>query len=181
MLAGKKYQEELKQADQDHHTPTAGAMVGHITANLLIHSLKINQAKWFVKETAVLFMEQNANEWLRKEYVYFDKINELMVSEGEAIPTVTTQLVEYTMLQEDGAQKYEAGEQQIFDLIKDFDTQLLFITRAIKLAEQEGKTALRYELGELDGWIKKQIFKGQRFLGHELTEGLTSAEIDEDD
>ena len=44
MNAEEKYQAELKQSDIDHHTPTAGAMMGHIIANLAIHSLKINQA-----------------------------------------------------------------------------------------------------------------------------------------
>lgn len=36
------YQAELKQADQDHHTPTAGAMTGHILANLWLHQQKVN-------------------------------------------------------------------------------------------------------------------------------------------
>lgn len=41
MNAEEKYQAELKQSDIDHHTPTAGAMMGHIIANLAIHSLKL--------------------------------------------------------------------------------------------------------------------------------------------
>ena len=44
MNAEEKYQAELKQSDLDHHQPTAAAMTGHIISNLLIHSLKINQA-----------------------------------------------------------------------------------------------------------------------------------------
>ncbi|WDC93202.1 hypothetical protein PSR33_10435 (plasmid) [Latilactobacillus curvatus] len=34
-----RYQAEVKQADVDHHTPTAGAMIGHVMANLTIHSV----------------------------------------------------------------------------------------------------------------------------------------------
>ena len=49
MTSEEQYQQELKQSDIDHHTPTAGAMTGHIIANLLIHSLKISQAKIFTK------------------------------------------------------------------------------------------------------------------------------------
>lgn len=42
MNSEEAYQSELKQSEIDHHTPTVGAMVGHIIANLLIHSLKIS-------------------------------------------------------------------------------------------------------------------------------------------
>ena len=37
MTSEEQYQKELKQSDIDHHTPTAGAMTGHIIDNLLIH------------------------------------------------------------------------------------------------------------------------------------------------
>ena len=56
MNAEEKYQAELKQSDIDHHTPTAGAMMGHIIANLAIHSLKINQASLFARGAASLFL-----------------------------------------------------------------------------------------------------------------------------
>jgi hypothetical protein len=35
MKAEEAYKAELKRSDIDHHKPTAGAMVGHIIANLL--------------------------------------------------------------------------------------------------------------------------------------------------
>jgi hypothetical protein len=34
----KLFEAEVKQADIDHHTPTAGAMTGHIVANLEVLS-----------------------------------------------------------------------------------------------------------------------------------------------
>lgn len=40
---------EVKQADVDHHTPTAGAMTGHIVSNLVVLVNKLQQAKWYVK------------------------------------------------------------------------------------------------------------------------------------
>ena len=64
MKAEEAYKAELKRSDIDHHKPTAGAMVGHIIANLLIHTLKINQAKFFAKGQASLFLEQHADEWM---------------------------------------------------------------------------------------------------------------------
>lgn len=67
MDASKLYQEELKQSDIDHHTPTAGAMVGHIISNLLVHSIKINQAQLFAKGEASLFVNKYAPTWLEYE------------------------------------------------------------------------------------------------------------------
>lgn len=67
MNAEEKYQAELKQSDIDHHTPTAGAMMGHIIANLAIHSLKINQASLFARGAASLFLSENAKKWLEIE------------------------------------------------------------------------------------------------------------------
>lgn len=127
MKAEEAYKAELKQSDIDHHTPTAGAMVGHIIANLLIHTLKINQAKFFAKGQASLFLEQHADEWIRYEQNEFNQLNRILVNNGESIPTITDQFKEYTMLEEDGASKYEDDQDQLFALVKDFDTQILFI------------------------------------------------------
>lgn len=49
MTSTEQYEQELKQSEIDHHTPTAGAMTGHIIANMLIHSLKISQAKLYAQ------------------------------------------------------------------------------------------------------------------------------------
>lgn len=137
MNAQEKFQAELKQSDIDHHLPTAGAMVGHIIANLLIHSLKISQAQLFAANQTNLFFNQYADEWLNKERSEFNALNQLLTANGESIPTTTHQFNEYTMLEENGADKYLAGEDQLFNLVKDFDTQTLFITKAIALAEKK--------------------------------------------
>ena len=55
MNAEEKQEAELTQSDLDPHQPTAPAMTGHIVSNLLIHSLKINQANLFAKGSASLF------------------------------------------------------------------------------------------------------------------------------
>ena len=174
------YQAELKQADVDHHTPTAGAMTGHILANLWLHQQKINQAHLFAEGCASLFLTQYAGDWLTMERRYFDRINDLLVQRGEAVPTVTAQFTEYTMLKEDGAAKYFPGKDQLFDLIKDFDTQLLFIQKAIALGKQEGLMKLVHTLVDLDEWMRAQILAGQNFLGNDLMTGRYQ-EDDEDD
>lgn len=181
MNAEEKYQAELKQSDIDHHTPTAGAMVGHIIANLLIHSLKISQARFFAKDNASLFLNQYAPKWIEYEQTEFNQLNRILVNNGESIPTTTDQFKEYTMLEENGATKYEKGNDQLFALVKDFDTQILFITKAIALAQNEDWPELSANLVRLLSWIKEQIHQSQNFLGHDLREGLYTEEDDDDD
>ena len=181
MTSEEQYQQELKQSDIDHHTPTAGAMTGHIIANLLIHSLKISQAKLFTKGNAALFLSQYGDDWIVHEQEAFNHLNQLLVQNGESIPTTTDQFREFTMLEENGADKYLPGDDQLFALVKDFDTQILFITKAIALGNKEEWPELAVDLTELLSWIKKQITLTQRFLGHDLRTGLYTEEDDDDD
>jgi hypothetical protein len=181
MTSEERYEQELKQSDIDHHTPTAGAMTGHIIANLLIHSLKISQAKLFAQGPAAMFLDQNGDKWINYEQMEFASLNHLLVNNGESIPTTTDQYKQFTMLEEDGATKYQLGEDQLFTLVKDFDTQTLFITKAIALAEKEDWPELANNLTGLLAWIKEQIALTQRFLGHDLRTGLYTEEDDDDD
>lgn len=180
MNAQEKYQAELKQSDLDHHQPTAAAMTGHIISNLLVHSLKISQASLFAQGSASLFLADKATEWLNYEHEEFKRLNHLLVNNGESIPTTSKQFQEYTMLEEDGSSKYLAGEQQLFNLVKDFDTQILFITKATTLANDENWPELAANLIYLLAWIKEQIRVSQSFLGHDLKEGLYTEEDDDD-
>lgn len=180
MTSAEQYEQELKQSDIDHHTPTAGAMTGHIIANLLIHSLKVSQAKLFAKGPAALFLAQYGDQWISHEQATFAALNQLLVSNGESIPTITDQFKQFTMLEEDGATKYQPGDDQLFGLTKDFDTQTLFITKAIALANKEDRPELAASLSDLLAWIKAQIALTQRFLGHDLRTGLYTEEDDDD-
>ena len=157
MNAEEKYQAELKQSNLDHHQPTAAAMTGHIISNLLIHSLKISQASLFAKGPANLFLAEKADGWIAYERQKFDRLNHLLVNNGESIPTITDQFKEYTMLEENGADKYLPGGDQLFALVKDFDTQILFITKAITLANNESWPELSANLTNLMAWIKEQF------------------------
>lgn len=180
MTSAERYAQELKQSDIDHHTPTAGAMTGHIIANLLVNSLKISQAKLFAKGPAALFLDQQGDQWISHEQAVFADLNRLLVNNGESIPTTTDQFKEFTMLEEDGANKYDSGSDQLFSLIKDFDTQTLFITKAITLSQQADWPELTITLGDLLAWIKEQIALTQRFLGHDLRTGLYNEDDDDD-
>ena len=80
MTSQERYEQELKQSDVDHHTPTAGAMTGHIIANLLIHTLKISQAKLFAQGPAALLLDQYADQWIVHEQATFNCLNRVLVN-----------------------------------------------------------------------------------------------------
>ena len=65
-------------------------------------------------------------------------------------------------------------------MVKDFDTQTLFITKAIALANNESWPELSANLTNLMAWIKEQIRVTQDFLVHELKEGLYVEDDDDD-
>lgn len=178
MNAEEKYQAELKQADIDHHIPTAGAMIGHIISNLHIQQNKLNQSRYYLKGAAKAFAEGEYVRILHEESELFDQLNQLMLDEGEVIPTTSEEFTKYSMLTESGQLKYEDSETIIFDAVKDFNTQNLFITRGIALAEKENKYALAEFLKSLYGWMKHQIYLLQSYLGNEVLTGLE--EEDED-
>ena len=47
-IVEEKFAQEIKQADIDHHKPTAGAMVGHVLANFKLEEMKLIQAQLYV-------------------------------------------------------------------------------------------------------------------------------------
>ncbi len=178
-VAEEKYQAELVKSERDHHTPTAGAMTGHIISNLVIQQHKLRQTLYYAKGIERDFITRRFPALLAEEGKLVDRLNRLMLDEGEVIPTTSEEFSRYSMLEESGQAKYEAADALIFAAVKDFATQNLFISRGIALAEKEQKYALAAFLKELYGWLKQQIFCLQSFLGNEAADGLTEEE-DED-
>lgn len=171
MDAAEKYQVELVQSDKDHHTPTTGAMSGHILANLFIQRNKLRQANYYLKGSKVAFGGQ-IEGIIKKEDELIDHLNQLLLDEGEVIPTTMAEFIQYAMLEESGQLKYETMETILFTAVQDFNTQNLFVTRGIKLAEKEEKFALIQFLQSLYGWLKAQSRLFQSFIGHDTLEGL---------
>ena len=180
MKKEEQFARELKQSDADHHKPTAGAMTGHVIANLAIHEFKINQARLFAAGPTTVFLDHYALNWISYEQQIFNALSQMLVNNEESIPTTTAQFAQFTMLEENGADKYLPGDDQLFNLVKDFDSQTLFITKAIQLATKEQWPELVDLLTELLAWIKQQISLTQRFLNHDLREGLYNEEDDDD-
>lgn len=172
MTPEEKYQQELIQSEKDHHTPTAGAMIGHVLANLYIHQNKLRQVVCYIKGVERSFVQEVFPELIVKESHLFDELNYLMLDEDEVIPTTTEEFTQYSMLEENGRLKYETGNDLLMEVVKDFSTQLMFITRGVRLSEDESKFGLAKFLKQLYAWIKHQIYSIQSYLGHEVSEGL---------
>ena len=176
-----KYEKEIQRADYEHHHPTAGAMIGHIVANLTIHSLKIKQTALFAPDNTQLFLNQFAKDWYCTEQNFIWELSQSLRDENDLVPTTQKDMQEYTGLFEDASIKYQSGSDQLFDLVKDFDSQLLYVTKGITLAQKEQHFGESKQLEQLYIWVKAQIAQGQLFLGHDIKEGLYIEIEDGDD
>lgn len=173
-----KYQAEQIKSEQDHHTPTAAAMISHILANLFIHRTKLRQADYYLQGNVRGFSEAKLTAMIAEEDRFFDRLSQKVLAEGELIPTTLKEFNDYAMIKESGKLKYEADTVILNEIVADLTTQNLFITRGIALAEKEAKFGLAEFLKELYGWIKQQELIWQRYLGNEL---ISEPEEDEDE
>lgn len=167
-----QYQVELKQADIDHHTPTAGAMIGHIMANLAIEQRKLQQMKWYASGLASLTFKDVLADLLSENRVLLERTAQRLLDEGEVIPTTTAEYQEYGMLTEDARIKYWTPEQMVTEIVADYRTANLFVTRAIKLAQKEERLVLANELIDLLGRNQHQIRVLQSLLNLTPQDGL---------
>lgn len=163
---------EVKQADIDHHTPTAGAMVGHIVSNLVVLADKLQQAKWYVKGMNAHSLKAYFGELLMQANKQKDALGTTLIDENLLTPTTQKEFSEYAMLTENGENKYHSVEWLIDSFVHDYDTENLFITRAIKLAQKEDRPVLAAALTKLLGDNNHNIAELQALLGNDPREGL---------
>lgn len=178
MNAEEKYQAEQIKSDRDHHTPTAGAMISHILANLFIHRTKLRQADYYLTGDVRSFSEAKLVTMIADEDRFFEVLSQKVLDEGELIPTTLAEFSSYAMIKESGKLKYEDAATVLNEIVADLTTQNLFITRGIALAEKEAKYGLADYLKKLYAWIKHQVLIWQRYLGNDIT---TESEEDEDE
>ncbi|GEK29417.1 ferritin-like domain-containing protein [Furfurilactobacillus siliginis] len=172
------YEAEVKQADIDHHTPTAGAMTGHIVANLVVLENKLLQAKWYVKGVQRITLASLLSDLYDEALTQKLTIGQALVDEGLLVPTTTAEFEEYAMLTEAGVNKYQSADYLIDMFVHDYDTENLFITRAIALSEKEQRPVLALKLTFLLGQNNHRIAELQALLGNSPRTGLD--EEDED-
>lgn len=132
-----RYQNEQTQSELDHHTPTAGAMVTHVLSNLKFQAFKLTQYWWYGKAHQDLF-----HGLYTKNQASYLRVAETMLDNRELVPTTLKEVQAYTFLEENGRNKYFDAQAMLKDTDLDFQKSNLFITRAIKLAEKEGKYSL---------------------------------------
>ncbi|GKT04332.1 ferritin-like domain-containing protein [Furfurilactobacillus entadae] len=177
MSVEEQYQAELNQAEIDHHAPTAGAMTGHVVANLSVLINKLQQIKWYIKGPARLSLVPTLTTLMKQAVQQRDDLGRTLLAEGEVTPSTTAAFTAYAMLTEDGRTKYQPAERMIDLLVHDYDTENLFITRAIKLAEREDRPGLTARLMTLLMHNQETILELQAWGGHDARSGLD----DEDD
>ncbi len=171
------YAAEVKQADIDHHKPTAGAMVGHILANFWVFDVKLHQVKWYVKgplaqaALSLLDAEISANRQ------NIDELGELLLDENEIAPSTLKEIHEYGKLDEDASYKYLDADELIGKLAADYVMQDLFIDRAIKLANNENRPGLAEYLVGRRRYNNRQQRQLQALIGKTAWQDL----IEEDD
>ncbi|QFR66983.1 ferritin-like domain-containing protein [Furfurilactobacillus rossiae] len=176
-----RYQAELKQSDIDHHTPTAGAMAGHIVANLVVLANKLQQAKWYVKGPERFSLKPEFNLLMKTTQNQRDELGERLLAEGEIVPSTTSAFTEYAMLEEAGQNKYQTASWLVNNFVHDFETNNLFVTRAIKLSEKEDRPALTQYLTTLLFESRKTIADLQAYLGNDARTGLDDEDDDDED
>lgn len=168
-----KYAKEVAQAEIDHHTPTAGAMLGHVLSNLFMEKVLLTQAGLYAKDP---IERGHFRAIAAKEDEWFYKIADLLLDEGEVVPTTTEEFIRYhKFITENPKRKYWRDEAIFESLINDFQNQNLFITRAIKLAQKEDKFAVAAAVTDLYGYNLEVI----RHLAGDL--GKTPADFKDED
>lgn len=170
------FKNEVKQADIDHHTPTAGAMTGHVVANLVILANKLQQAKWYVKGINATTLKELFDKLLSQAYRQKDDLGKTLIDENLIVPSVQEEFDTYTMLEENGQNKYETADWLINNFVHNYGTENMFITRAIKLANKENRPVLALALTNLLAANKHNIATLQALLGKTARDGLDEEE-----
>lgn len=176
-----KYQAELKQADLDHHKPTAGAMTGHIVANLWYFDVKLHQIYWYLKGPHALALQEMYRQLIAQNRQTLDELGEVLLDENELPPSTVAEFTEYTKLSEDGRLKYESADELIKITAQDITTANMFIDRAILLAEREHRPAMAAYLTKMRGDNNRTTRKLQALLGKTAWEDLVEVDDDDDD
>lgn len=179
--ADAQYEAELKQADLDHHKPTAGAMTGHILSNLLVNNVKLHQTRWYLKGSQSLQLKPLYDQLIDQGRREFDQLADVLLDENELPPSTVAEYVRYSMLEENGRNKYFTTEELADITVHDFATQNMFIDRAIVLAQKETRPSMAAFLTTLRGHNNHAIQSLQSILGKQAWDGLVEEDDDDED
>ena len=169
-----------KQVDHDHHVPTAGAMSGHVLANLAVLQRKLAQFSQTLSGPSSDGDRELLTQLATQTQQHLTVLVADLAAQGEDFPTTTAEFSEYTMLQEDPAFRFWTNDMKLDAVVNDLDTCQLFVSRAIPLANKENKAVLAADMLQLQRWHEQSILHLQTRLGREVTAGRTLLEEDDD-
>lgn len=172
-----KWEAEQVQSEIDHHTPTAGAMTGHILANLRKLSNKLIQFNWYIKGPNYQSDQHLISEFRTAVDNEFISIGNRLVEWNEKPASTTAEFEEYSMITEAGENKYLSADEMLSMIVADIQTSQMFIGRAIKLANNEEKFGLTSNITNLQSLMNSYNRKFQARLGNEPLDGY----LDEDE
>ena len=176
-----QYAAEVKQSDHDHHNPTAGAMTNHIVSNHVVLTNQLRQLRWFVKGANATQLAADFKQTATENSAWIDRLGDDLLDENEIPANISREYAEWSMLEENGETKYLSADAMIDVLVHAFNTDNLFVTRAIALAQKENRPVLAAELVALLGWNNRQIRQYQAILGHDARFGLDEEDDDDDE
>ncbi|MCH4172107.1 MAG: hypothetical protein LKF36_12860 [Lactobacillus sp.] len=155
------FEKEQTKSEQDHHTPTVGAMITHVLANLKFQSFKLEQYGWYAAGHNELFQSIYA----ANQKSYFT-VAEKMLDNGELVPTTVAEMQDYTFLEESGGNKYWPVADMLKDTVLDFKKSQRFINLAIQLAQKQNNPVLEMAMVQLLSQNQHMIYKVEQVLGY---------------
>lgn len=176
-----KYQAELVQTDKDHHQPTAGAMTGHIVANLWVLDVTFHQALWYAKGPDAIALQPLYRDLIATTRQQLDELGAVLLDENELPPATTAEFAQYAKIDEDPRLKYRSASAFADNTAQLLTMANLFIDRAIALATREKRPVLAATLTTMRGTNNRAIRQFQNFLGKTAWEDLVAADDDDDD
>ena len=186
MMTQKQTPQERLKAEQAHkehihHTKiNAAAILDHVLGNIHTLHVKLHQYHWYVKGPHFYTLHEKFEELYNANEEWFDTIAERLLASGHKPASTTKELLEYSLLKEDPADKYLSGEEMVDKIIDDYRTTRDFVIRAINLAGEENDMPLEDTIIGYKDHIDKTIWMLQAFLGKEALEDDPAYEDDEE-
>ena len=166
-----RLKEEQEYKDHVHHTKiNAAAITDHLLGNIHTLHVKLHQYHWYVKGPHFFTLHEKFEELYDDNEKWFDRLAEQLLASGYKPASTTKELVEYSMLSEDPADKYLKAEGMVDNIIDDFRETRELTIRAIHLAQEEENVVFEDTLIEFKDDLDTKIWMLQAFLGKEALE-----------
>lgn len=176
-----RLKEEQAYKEHVHHTQiNAAAISDHLLGNMHTLHVKLHQYHWYVKGPHFFTLHELFEELYDENEKWFDRVAERLLSSGFKPASTTKELVEYSMLTENSADKYLKAEDMVANIIDDFRETRELTIRAIRLTQEEEDYAFEDTLIAYKDFLDTKIWMLQAFIGKEALEDDDYHEEDDD-